>query len=121
MNQSQALDDTSAVLALIDPWLRAHLPALDAAVTRRVAQLVTGIFEQRSLLLSTIAESTTIGLIEAPRPYGTLLIVSPCRDQAVLGCPCPYGHHPPRTHQIPRLGGARRYKASALPYIGALS
>jgi hypothetical protein len=58
MNQSQALDDTSAALALIDPWLRAHLPALDAAVTRRFVQLVTGIFEQRSLLLSTIAEST---------------------------------------------------------------
>ncbi len=58
MNQSQALDDTSAALALIDPWLRAHLPALDAAVTRRFVQLVTGIFEQRSLLLETIAEST---------------------------------------------------------------
>jgi hypothetical protein len=35
MNQPQALDNTSAALALIDPWLRAHLPALDAAVTRR--------------------------------------------------------------------------------------
>jgi pimeloyl-ACP methyl ester carboxylesterase len=58
MNQSQALDDTSAALALIDPWLRAHLPALDAAVTRRFVQLVTGSFEQRSLLLSTIAERT---------------------------------------------------------------
>jgi hypothetical protein len=46
MNQSQALDDTSAALALIDPWLRAHLPALDAAVTRRFVKLVTGIFEQ---------------------------------------------------------------------------
>jgi hypothetical protein len=40
MNQSQALDD---------PWLRAHLPALDAAVTRRFVQLVIGIFEQRRL------------------------------------------------------------------------
>jgi len=58
MNQSQALDDTSAALALIDPWLRAHLPALDAAVTRRFVQLVTVIFEQRSLLLETSAEST---------------------------------------------------------------
>src|SRR3954468_8579020 len=58
MNQSQALYDTSAALALIDPWLRAHLPILDEAVTRRFIQLVTGIFEQRSLLLETIAEST---------------------------------------------------------------
>jgi hypothetical protein len=58
MNQSQALYDTSAALALIDPWLRAHLPTLDEAVTRRFIQLVTGIFEQRSLLLETIAEST---------------------------------------------------------------
>jgi len=56
MNQSQALYDPSAALAVIDPWLRAHLPALDAAVTRRCIQLVTAIFEQRSLLLETIAE-----------------------------------------------------------------
>lgn len=60
MNQSSVLYDTSAVLALIDPWLRAHLPHLDAAVTRRFIQLVTGIFEQRSLLLETIAESTML-------------------------------------------------------------
>ena len=58
MNQSSVLYDTSPALALIDPWLRAHLPNLDAAVTRRFIQLVTGIFEQRSLLLETIAEST---------------------------------------------------------------
>ena len=55
MHQSQALYDTSAALALIDPWLRAHLPTLDATVTRRFIQLVTGIFEERSLLLETIA------------------------------------------------------------------
>src|SRR4051812_36175148 len=58
MNQSQALYDTSTALALLDPWLRAHLPLLDETVTRRFLQLVTGIFEQRSLLLETIAEST---------------------------------------------------------------
>src|SRR6266404_1183976 len=58
MNQSPVLYDTSAALTLLDPWLRAHLPTLDAAVTRRFIQLVTGIFEQRSLLLETIAEST---------------------------------------------------------------
>jgi hypothetical protein len=58
MDQPLSLYDTSAALALIDPWLRAHLPNLDATVTRRFVQLVTGIFEQRSLLLETIAEST---------------------------------------------------------------
>jgi len=58
MNQSQTLYDTSAALALIDPWLRAHLPTLDEAVTRRFIHLVTAIFEQRSLLLETIAESS---------------------------------------------------------------
>jgi hypothetical protein len=58
MDQPQSLYDSSAALALIDPWLRAHLPNLDAAVTRRLIQLVTDIFEQRSLLLETIAEST---------------------------------------------------------------
>jgi hypothetical protein len=58
MNQSTSLYDTSAALALIDPWLRAHLPNLDEAVTRRFIQLVTGIFEERSLLLETIAQST---------------------------------------------------------------
>jgi hypothetical protein len=50
MSQSQALYDTSAALALLGPWLRAHLPRLDNAVVRRFSQLVTGIFEQRSLL-----------------------------------------------------------------------
>ena len=58
MDQPQSLYDTPAALALIDPWLRAHLPNLDAAVTRRFVQLVTGIFEERSLLLEAIAEST---------------------------------------------------------------
>jgi hypothetical protein len=60
MNQSPPLYDTSAALALIDPWLRAHLPPLDEAVTRRFIQLVTGIFEQRSLLLEAIAESSVV-------------------------------------------------------------
>src|SRR6185503_13101627 len=58
MDQSQSLYDTSAALALIDPWLRAHLPPLDETVIRRFIQLVTGIFEERSLLLETIAESS---------------------------------------------------------------
>jgi hypothetical protein len=49
---------TSDAFALLDPWLRAHLPALDEPVARRFIQLVTGIFEQRSLLLETIAESS---------------------------------------------------------------
>lgn len=58
MNQSPSLYMTSSALALLDPWLRAHLPTLDEAVTRRFIQLVTGIFEKRSLLLETIAESS---------------------------------------------------------------
>lgn len=58
MHQSPTLYDSSAALALIDPWLRAHLPVLDEAVSRRFIQLVTGIFEQRSLLLERISESS---------------------------------------------------------------
>src|SRR3954453_7542422 len=58
MNQSPPLYDTSAARALIEPWLRTHLPSLNETVTRRFIQLVTGIFEERSLLLETIAEST---------------------------------------------------------------
>jgi len=37
-------------LALIEPWLRKHLAALDEAVTRRFVQVVIGVFEQRPLL-----------------------------------------------------------------------
>jgi hypothetical protein len=58
MNQSPSLYATSEALALLDPWLRAHLPTLEEAVTRRFIQLVTAIFEKRSLLLETIAESS---------------------------------------------------------------
>jgi hypothetical protein len=58
MNQSRSLYATSDALALLDPWLRTHLPTLDEAVTRRFIHLVAGIFEQRSLLLETIAESS---------------------------------------------------------------
>jgi hypothetical protein len=58
MNQSSALYDTPAALALIEPWLRGYLPSLDEAVTRRFIQLVTALFEQRSLLLEAIAESS---------------------------------------------------------------
>ena len=58
MNQSPPLYATSAALALIDPWLRDHLPTLNEAVTRRFVQLVTAIFEERSLLLESIAESS---------------------------------------------------------------
>ena len=58
MNQSQALYDTSPALALIDPWLRSHLPHLPEAVVRHFVQLVSAVFEQRSLLFETIAESS---------------------------------------------------------------
>src|SRR3712207_738096 len=58
LNQSPALSAPSEPLALLDRCLRTHLPTRDEAVTRRFIQLVTGIFEQRSLLLETIAESS---------------------------------------------------------------
>jgi Transposase DDE domain len=58
MNQSRPLYDTSPALALLDPWLRRHLPTLDPAVTRRLIQLVTGIFEQQSLLIEAIADAS---------------------------------------------------------------
>jgi hypothetical protein len=61
MNQSVTLYDNSAALALIEPWLRVHLPALPEAVARRFIQLVSGIFEQRSLLLEAISESSAFG------------------------------------------------------------
>ena len=58
MNQSRPLYDTSPALALLDPWLRRHLPPLKPALTRRIIQLVTGIFEQQSLLVDDIADAS---------------------------------------------------------------
>lgn len=58
MNQSMALYDTPSAMSLLEPWLRQHLPNHAPAVLRRFIQLVTGIFETRSLLIETIADST---------------------------------------------------------------
>lgn len=58
MNQSAPLYVTEPALSLLDPWLRQHLPDLTPAVLRRFIQLVSGIFETRSLLIETIADST---------------------------------------------------------------
>lgn len=58
MNQSAPLYVTAPALSLLDPWLRQHLPDLTPAVLRRFIQLVSGIFETRSLLIETIADST---------------------------------------------------------------
>jgi len=58
MNQSALLYSESPALALVEPWLRKHLPRMDAAATSRLIQLAAGIFEKRSVLLETIAEST---------------------------------------------------------------
>ena len=58
MNQPSPLYDTSSALALLDPWLRKHLPDLHETARRRFIQLVSGIFEQRSLLLEHIAEGS---------------------------------------------------------------
>ena len=58
VNQSIPLDDTPSAVSLREPWLRQHLPDHAPAVLRRFIQLVTGIFETRSLLIETIADST---------------------------------------------------------------
>lgn len=58
MNQPSSLYDTSSALSLLDPWLRKHLPDLHETARRRFIQLVSGIFEQRSLLLEHIAEGS---------------------------------------------------------------
>jgi hypothetical protein len=52
------LYDSPSALSLIEPWLCQHLPDLESAVRRRFIQLVTGIFETRSLLIDTIADSS---------------------------------------------------------------
>jgi len=58
VNQPSPLYVTEPALSLLDPWLRQHLPDLAPAVLRRFIQLVSGIFETRSLLIETIADST---------------------------------------------------------------
>ena len=58
VNQSIPLDDTTSAVSLREPWLRQLLPDHAPAVLRRFIQLVTGIFETRSLLIETIADST---------------------------------------------------------------
>lgn len=58
MDQPSPLYNESPSVALIDPWLRKHLPRMDPAAASRLIQLVAGILEKRSVLLETIAEST---------------------------------------------------------------
>ncbi len=60
MNQSVPLYVTAPAVSLLDPWLRQHLPDLTPTVLRRFIQLVTGIFETRSLRIETIADSTCL-------------------------------------------------------------
>ncbi len=58
MNQPAPLYVTAPAVSLLEPWLRQHLPDLAPVVLRRFIQLVSGIFETRSLLIDTIADST---------------------------------------------------------------
>lgn len=57
MDQSEALYANSPALAVIAPWMEPHLPVLDAAVKRRVIQLVAGVFDQCSVVFEEIAAS----------------------------------------------------------------
>jgi len=58
MGQSPLLYDQSAALALIEPWMREHLPPLEAGAAWHLIQLVTAIFEQQSVVLDEIADSS---------------------------------------------------------------
>jgi hypothetical protein len=58
MDQSSSLYNESPAFALVGPWLQKHLPRMDSAAASRLIQLAAGIFEKRSVLLDTIAEST---------------------------------------------------------------
>jgi hypothetical protein len=58
MRQPSPLYGTPAALSLIDPWLCEHLPDLDPRVRRQFIQLVSGIFESRSLLIEAIAATS---------------------------------------------------------------
>jgi hypothetical protein len=58
MRQPRQLYADSPSVQLLEPWMRKHLPQLDETVIRRLIQLTTGIFEQRSALLERIAEGS---------------------------------------------------------------
>jgi hypothetical protein len=48
MGQPRRLYADSPSVQLLEPWMRSYLPKLDETVIRRLIQLTTGIFEQRS-------------------------------------------------------------------------
>jgi hypothetical protein len=58
MRQPRQLYADSPSVQLLEPWMRKHLPQLDETVIRRLIQLTTGIFEQRSALLERSAEGS---------------------------------------------------------------
>jgi hypothetical protein len=58
MNQSAPSYDSTPALSLIEPWLTTHLPDLAPAARRHFIQLVSGMFESRSLLMESIATSS---------------------------------------------------------------
>jgi hypothetical protein len=58
MGQPRRLYADSPSVQLLEPWMRRYLPNLDETVIRRLIQLTTGIFEQRSALVERIAEGS---------------------------------------------------------------
>src|SRR5215210_7516706 len=58
MGQPRQLYADSPAVQLLEPWMRKYLPQLDETVMRRLIQLTSGIFEQRSALLERIAEGS---------------------------------------------------------------
>lgn len=59
MNQPAPFYDSAPALSLIEPWLTTHLPDLDPVARRHFIQFVSGMVETRSLLMETIATSST--------------------------------------------------------------
>jgi hypothetical protein len=64
MCQSATLYPYSPALQLIDPWMRKHLPKWEEAATRRLIQLIAGIFERKSVLIEEIARATAFNAPE---------------------------------------------------------
>lgn len=58
MSQSPVVYQQSAVLELIEPWMRAHLPPLARGAAWHLIQLVSAIFEQQSVILDEMADSS---------------------------------------------------------------
>ena len=59
MCQSNALYAASPALQLLEPWMQPRLPkVVDPIARQHIIQLVTGIFERQSALITQIAKSS---------------------------------------------------------------